>query len=70
MGYGLLCAATRKMGALRGGVGVLPTPSGVWGCVFVISVAPFKAPLGKGVGVLRKHAGGMFLTPISAAVPP
>ena len=22
------------------------------------------------VGVLRKHAGGMFLTPISAATPP
>ena len=36
------------MGTLRGGVSILPTPSGVCGFVFVISAAPFKAPLCKG----------------------
>ena len=29
---GVFVGEAGKMGALRGGVGVLPTPSGVWGC--------------------------------------
>ena len=37
---------------------------------FLCDFATLAAPLTRGVGTLRKHAGGMFLVPISAAMPP
>ena len=45
----------------------------VWqhtGGEYLCDFATLAAPLTRGVGTLRKHAGGMFLVPISAAIPP
>ena len=45
----------------------------VWqhtGGEYLCDFATLAAPLTRGVGTLRKHAGGMFLVLISAAMPP